>query len=178
MTSPQALAGATMGGTVVGNLLQGFGQDQADQAQAAASQYKAGVALLNKQINEQNANWAVESGQAQGQMQGMKSRQQIAQTKTVQSASGFDVNSGTGAKVRSDQTNIAQYDQNVINWNASKTAYGYETKATMDQAESELDTAAASSESEAGNLAMVGSFINAGTSVSSKWLQANQTGIF
>ena len=47
MTSPQALAGATMGGTVVGNLLQGFGQDQADQAQAAASQYKAGVALLN-----------------------------------------------------------------------------------------------------------------------------------
>ena len=178
MTVPTAIAGAAMGGTIVGNLMQGFGQDQADQAQAAANTYKAGVAQLNRQINEQNANWAVEAGQAQGMQQGMKSRQEIAQTKVTQAASGFDVNSGTNKQVREDQSTIAQYDQNVINWNAAKTAYGYETKATMDTAESTLDTMAASSEKEAGNLALIGSFVNAGTSVASKWMQAKQIGMF
>lgn len=177
MGAPQALLGAVTAGTVVGNLMQGFGVDQADQAQAAANTYKAGVAQLNRQINQQNANWAVEAGEAQGMQQGMKSRQEIAQTKTVQAASGFDVNSGTNEKVREDQNTIAEYDQNVINWNAAKTAYGYETKATMDQAESQLDLMGAASEKEAGNMALIGSFINAGFSVSSKWMQAKQIGM-
>lgn len=178
MAAPAAIGAVAMGGSLIGNLMQGFGQDQADQAQAAASTYKAGVAQLNKQINEQNAAWAIESGGVQAQIQGMKSRQQIAETKVTQAASGFDVNSGTGERVREGQTNVAQFDQNVISWNAAKTAYGYETKATMDVAESNLDMMAAQSEKEAGDLAMVGSFVNAGTSVASKWMQAKQIGMF
>lgn len=177
MTIPTALFGAVTAGTVVGNLMQGTGQNAADQAQAEASKYKAGVAQLNKQINEQNANWAVEAGGAQAQVQGLKSKQQIAETKVTQSASGFDVNTGTGEKVREDQTDVARYDQNVISWNAKKIAYGYETKAVMDQAESTLDLAAAEGEKEAGEMALLGSYINAGTSVASKWMQAKQTGM-
>lgn len=177
MTAPAAIAGVAMGGTVVGDLIQGYGQDQAAQAQAAASTYRAGVAQLNKQINEQNAAWAVESGGAQAEAEGLKSKQQIAETKVIQSASGFDVNSGTGGEVRREQSNIAQYDQNVISWNALKTAYGYETKATMDQAESTLELSSAATEKEAGQMALLGSYVNAGTSVASKWMQAKQIGM-
>lgn len=178
MAAPAAIGAVAMGGTLIGNLMQGFGQDKADQAQAAASTYKAGVAQLNKQIDQQNAAWALEAGGEQAAAQGMKSRQQIAQTKVTQAASGFDVNSGTGEKVREDQSSIAQYDQNVISWNALKTSYGYETKSTMDQAETNLDLSAAASEKEAGDLALTGSFVNAGTSVASKWMQAKQIGMF
>lgn len=178
MTVPAAIGGVGIAGSAIGSLVSGFGQDQAQQAQAAANTYKAGVAQLNKQINLQNAAWATEAGGEQAAASGMKSRQQIAETKVTQAASGFDVNSGTGEKVRQDQTNVAQYDQNVISWNAAKTSYGYETKATMDTAEAQLDTMAASGEKEAGDLALTGSFINAGSSVASKWLQGSQLGMF
>lgn len=178
MASAGVVAGAGIAGSVAGNLLSGFGQNAADQAQAAASTYKAGVAKLNSQIATQNAAWATEASAAQGVTQGMKSRQQIAGTKITQAASGFDVNSGTGATVRQQQVTTAQYDQNVIAWDGAKQAYGYETKATMDTAEATLDTSAASSESEAGNLAMIGSFINAGSSVATKWSQGTRSGAF
>jgi hypothetical protein len=178
MASPQVLAGGSIGGAGAGGIIGGIGSLLSGQSQAAASTYKAGVAQLNKQINTQNAAWASEAGQIQAQESGMKARSQIGQTKVVQAASGFDVNSGTGSKVRQDQSTVADYDQNVIQWDAAKTAYGYETKATMDQAQSNLDVMAASSETEAGELGMATSFINAGSSVSSKWLQASQAGVF
>lgn len=177
MTAPTAIVGAVTGGTVVGDLIQGYGQDQAQQAQAAASQYRAGVALLNKQINEQNAAWAREAGDVQTQISGLKSRQQIGETKVIQAASGFDVNTGTAANVRADQTNIAEFEQNTIRWNAAKEAYGYETKATMNQAESTLDVMSAENEQEAGQMALLGSYINAGTSVADKWMQARSIGM-
>lgn len=173
-----AVAGTVMAGTLVGGIIQGIGADQSAQAQAAASTYRAGVAQLNRQINQQNAAWAIEAGGTQAEVSGLKSRSEIAQTKVAQAASGFDVNTGTSEKVREDQSSIAAFDQNVIRWDAAKTAYGYETKATMDVAESQLDLASAAQEREAGQLAMLGSFINAGTSVSSKWMQAKQLGMF
>lgn len=179
MTVPaSALAGTAMAGTLTGGIIQGLGANTSAQAQAAASTYRAGVAQLNKQINQQNANWALEAGQDQAAEQGMKARTEIGQTKVAQAASGFDVNSGTGEKVREDQSTVAQYDQNVIKWDAAKTSYGYETKAAMDEGEAGLDVAAASNEQTAGQFAMLGSFINAGSSVASKWQQASQMGTF
>jgi hypothetical protein len=178
VASPQVLAGGSIGSAAAGGIIGGIGSLLSGQSQAAASTYKAGVAQLNKQISLQNASWATEAGAIQSQEAGMKARSQIGQTKVVQAASGFDVNSGTNAKVRQDQSTVADYDQNVIRWDASKTAYGYETKAMTDQAQSTLDTMAASSEAEAGELGAATSFINAGSSVSSKWLQASQAGVF
>jgi len=51
------------------------------------------VALLNTQINEQNASLARRL-EGKAEVEGLKSREAIASTKVVQSASGFDVNSG------------------------------------------------------------------------------------
>src|SRR5712672_1076501 len=102
-----AIVGGVMGATAIGGLLTGIGQADSANAQAAAYRYKSGVALLNKQINEQNANWATQAGDIQAQESGMKSRQEIGETKVVQAASGFDVNSGTNEKIREDQSSIA-----------------------------------------------------------------------
>lgn len=169
--------GATLGLTALGSVVQGMGAQESAQAQAQAYQYKAGVALLNKQINEQNARWAVDAGGVKAEEYGLKSKEEIAQTKVVQGASGFDVNSGSTEAVRDTQTQVAQYDQNVIRWDAAKTAYGYQTKATMDEAEANLDQMAAQQQKEAGALGMLSSFITGASSVGAKWMQAKQIGM-
>lgn len=172
------LAAVAIGGTIVGGIVGGIGAEQSAEAQAAASQYKAGVALLNKQINQQNASWALQAGETQAQISGIKAGQQIADTKVQQAASNLDVNTGTAAQVRADQATISAFEQNTIRWNAAKEAYGYETKAAMNQGEAGLDQAAAQDEKTAGEFAMASSFINAGTSVASKWSQASSAGVF
>ncbi len=163
---------ATAGGAVIG----GIGAEKSGQANAAAYRYNAGVALINKQINEQNASWATQVGDTKAMLSGLKSREAIASTKVVQSASGFDVNSGSNERVRDTQTNVAQFDQNVIRWDAAKTSWGYESKSTTDVAESNLDKMAASQSEEAGFLGMMGSFISGAGNVAGKWMQGKSSG--
>jgi len=63
-------------------------------SQRRSYRYKAGVALLNKQINEQNASWATQAGGAKAQVEGMKSREAIASTKVVRPPPVLTFNSG------------------------------------------------------------------------------------
>jgi hypothetical protein len=178
MVDPVTLGTVALVGTAVGGVVGGIGEEESGQAAAAASTYKAGVAQLNRKIAEQNAQWAIQAGGAQAEVKGMQEAQKIGQEKVVQAASGLDVNTGTTAKVRSDMVSASAYEQNVIRWDAAKTAYGYEVKAATDEAESNLDLMAASQQKTAGDIGMLTSFINAGTSVASKWSQGKSTGVF
>jgi hypothetical protein len=178
MVDPVTMAAVAIVGTAAGGVVSGMGAKESADAQAAAYTYKAGVAQINKQVNEQNASWAIQAGDTQAEEKGLHAKQQIGQEKVVQAASGFDVNTGTGARVRDDMSSVSAFDQNVIRWDAGKTAYGYEVKAATDTAESNLDQFAAAQSSEAGTISEIGSFINAGTSVASKWSQGKTSGAF
>lgn len=178
MADPVTLGGIGMAAGAAGGIVGGIGSLISGNAQAAASTYKAGIATLNSQINKTNANWALESGDVKGMESGLEAGQKIAQTKTVQSASGFDVTTGTNQIVRDTQTKAAQFDQNVIAWDASKTAWGFEAKAATDTAQANLDTMAAGTEKTAGQIGAVSSFLGAATSVASKWTQGNSIGMF
>lgn len=171
-------AAVSMGMSAAGGILGGIGAEKSGQASALAYRYKAAVALLNKQINEQNARWALDAGEIKSVESGLKSRQEIANTKVAQSASGLDINSGSAEAVRDTQTEVAQFDQNVIRWDAKKTSVGYSMKAKADQLQADADLAAADSAEKAGKVGMLTSFLNAGGSVASKWLQGNTIGIF
>lgn len=177
MANP-AVAAVSMGMNAAGGLLSGLGAKEEADANAAAYRYKAGIAMLNKQINEQNASWALQSGGIQSMEAGLKARQEIANTKVQQAASNLDVNSGSAKAVRDTQTEVTQFDQNVIKWDSEKAAYGYETKATMDVAEANLDQMAATQSEEAGDIKMVTSFLNAGSSVAGKWMQGKTAGMW
>jgi hypothetical protein len=179
MADPVSIA-ATVGmvGTAAGGIIGGLGAQESGQAAAGASTYKAGVALINKQVEDQNASWALQSGDSQAEVKGLQAGQKIGEEKVVQANSGFDVNTGTAAKVREDMSSAAVYDQNVIRWDAAKAAYGYEVKGVSDVAQSNLDLMAASQEKTAGDIGEITSFINAGSSVASKWSQGKSTGIF
>lgn len=171
-------AGVGIASGVAGGIVGSIGAKQSGEAQASAYRYKAGVALINKQINEQNASWALQAGDVQAETSGLRSKQQIGETKVVQAASGFDVNSGSNERVRESQTSVAQFDQNVIRWDAAKTAWGYESKAVTDQAESNLDMMAAESAHEGADIGMISSFISAAGNVSGKWMQGKSAGAF
>jgi len=172
------MAAVGIAGGAAGGIIGGLGAKEAGEAAAGASTYKAGVALLNKQVSEQNASWAVQAGDTQAEIKGLQAKQKIGQEKVVQAASGFSVNGGTGERVREDMSNVAAYDQNVIRWDAAKTAYGYGVKAASDTAENRLDLMAADQEREAGDIGEITSFINAGSNVASKWSQGKTTGLF
>jgi len=178
MADPLTLGTVAAVGSGIGGIVQGVGAKFSGEARGAAYRYKAGVALLNKQINEQNANWALESGDIKSMEEGLKAREEIGQTKAVQAASGIDVNTGSAAAVRDTQTKVAQFDQNVISWDASKTAWGFESKAATDLAESRLDLTSAETAEKAGTLAEIRSFIGGASSVAGKWYQGKSTGIF
>jgi len=178
MVSAAVLGGVGLVGTAVGGLIGGLGAKESGEAAARASTYKAGVALLNKQVAQQNASWAVQAGDTQAEMKGLQGAQKVGEEKVVQAASGFDVNTGTGARVREDMTTATAFDQNVIRWDAAKTGYGYEVKAASDEAESRLDLMAADQERTAGDTGEITSFINAGSSVASKWSQGKTIGVF
>lgn len=173
MASPVGVSALQIGG----GLLQGLGAETQGSAQAAASTYKAGVALLNKQIDQQNANFAIESGDIKAQETELQGEQVIANTTVTQAASGFVVGQGTNKAVTDSQRQALDFDENVIRWDASKTAWGFEAKAATDEAESNLDLMAAKSEKTAGEISMWTSFLNAGTNVAKTWMQASASGM-
>jgi len=172
-----ATAGVSMAMTAAGGIMSGLGANEAGQANADAYRYKAGVALLNKQVADQNASWATQVGAIKGEEAGLEAGQNIANTKVAQAVGNIDTQTGSAATVRATQTQTAQFDQNVISWDAAKTAYGYEVKGASDTAEAALDTSAAEQSETAGTINMATSFLNAGGSVASKWLQGKQAGM-
>ena len=176
MADPVTLV--AMGATAVGSVVSGIGAKYSGDANAAAYRYKAGVAMLNKQINDQNAKFSLQAGGIKGLEKGLEAGQEIGLTKAHQAASGIDVNTGTAADVRASQTKVAQFDQNVIEWDAEKTAYGYETRAATDVAEASLDSMSANVAERAGTISEIGSFLGGASSVSSKWMQGRGVGIF
>lgn len=169
MTSPVLSAGQAVVGAY-GSLISGG-------ANAAMYNYKAGMAMINKTIADQNAQYDIQSGGISAEEKGLQGAQSIGATKVAQSGAGIDVNSGTAAVVRQNQTSAVAEDQSIIRWNAAKKAYGQEVQGAQDVAEATLDTASASNAITAGRIGALSSILGGASSVASKWSQANTLGM-
>lgn len=178
MVAPAALGAISLGASALGGATSAFGSIMGGQSQAAMYNYQAGIAQINQQIMQQSADYATAAGEVSAQESGMKTRAQIGQTIAQQGAGGLAVGGGSNARVVSSELALGQEDQALIRSNAARQAYGYEVQGVQDTAQSQLDTMAASKSQTAGLLGAAGSILGAAGSVSSKWLQASQTGIF
>lgn len=177
MADPATMLGVSTATSIGSSIIGGIGAGQTASANAAAYRYKAGLALMNQKINKQNAAWAREAGDINAEISGVKSRQEIGGTKARQGATGLDVNTGSAAQVREDQGAVAKFEQGMIRYDASKTAYGYEVKAATDEAESRMMEAAARSSEKAGRLGIISSILGGATSVAGKWFDASRSGV-
>jgi hypothetical protein len=140
--------------------------------------YQAGIAEMNRQVQLQNASYERYIGEVKAQELGMKTRAEVGATLAAQGASNLDVSSGSGVRVRESELELGQYDQAITRANAYHRAYGMEIQAATEEAKEQMALASASTAREAGTIGAISSILGGVSSVSSKWLQGQQTGVF
>jgi hypothetical protein len=173
-----ALGAVGIGATLAGGITSAIGAEKSGAAQQQSYNYQAGVAQLNSQIDLQNADYARGQGETQAMQYGLKAGQQQAQIKNQQAASGLDVNSGSAVAVQQSQKLITGIDTAQIRSNAAKVAYDYDVKSTMDLNQSTLDVMAGQNAKTAGDISAASSILGTVGSVSSKWAQGSQMGLW
>lgn len=177
MTSPANLAMGSLAGNAAGGILGAFGKFAEGSATSDMYNYRAGVALANRQIALQNADYAIGAGEQSAMEYGLKAGQTKGAIRAAQGASGLDVGGQSATDVRTGQDLKTKFDESTIRNNAARVAYGYQVEASQDEAQSNLDKMAASKSKTAGIIGGMGSLISGATGVADKWLQMGQYGI-
>lgn len=147
-------------------------------AKADAYKYQSSMAWQNAAIAKQNQKYALDVGEQQAEKQGIAGAAQAGQIKAGQAASGVDVNTGSAKEVQTSQHLVSQMDLNTIREKAAKTAYDFSVQATNYENQAKGYSKAANNAKTEGVLGAVSSFIGTVGSVSSKWLQGNQLGMW
>lgn len=145
------IAAASIGASALGSIAQG-------NQQAAAGKYNAQVQFNNAKIAQQNATFAGEQGAANAATEQQKTRAQVGEIKAAQAANGIDVNKGSAVDVRSSAAELGELNAITIRSNAARQAYGFQTQAASDMAQSQLDKQQAKYDRQAG-------YIKAGTTL-------------
>ena len=171
MADPVTLAAIALVGTAVGSAVKGGGELYKGFADAASYKYQSGVAAVNQKIALQNAEFSRAVGESQAERSGIKTAQEVGQTKATQGASGFRAGEGSGGKVIESEQMIGEAEQNTLRSNASRAAYGHEVEAINFGAQSKLYSMASTTSKVSGSINAASSFLGGASSTSDKWLQ-------
>jgi hypothetical protein len=174
----EAMAVVGLGATIAGGITQAAGAKAAGQAALAQNNYQAGVAEINSKIAKQNADYARNNGEIQAQNYGIKASQRTGMIRAGQGASGVDVNSGSAVDVRASQEKTSQMDLTQIRMNAVKAAYDFDAQAVGFDNQAGLYRMAGANAVTASNYQATASILGTVSSVSSKWMQGSQMGMF
>lgn len=154
-----------------------YGAIESGHASAASANYQSQVAANNAIIAQQNANLASAAGNAQASNQQIRTAAQVGAIKSAQAASGLDINSGSDLDVQSSAKMLGELDALTIRNNAARQAYGYQTQATSEQAQSGLQQAKAAGDITAGTIGGGGSILGGASSVANKWAMYQTVGV-
>lgn len=178
MGDPTKIGQAGLGATAGGSIMSAFGALSSGFANSNMFSYQAGIANLRAQIAQQNAEFAVQTGEQQSALAGMSQAQTMGKVVAAQSTSGTDVNSGSNKQIRSSLQSTNQLDTTIIRSNAAKTAYGFQTDAAVDTAQASVYSSAATNSLVAGAMGFGSSILSGIGSVSGEWLQGNKVGLW
>jgi hypothetical protein len=169
-----ATAAAVAG--IVGSAVTATGVAESGAATANAANYSAQVAANNAVAARQNAQYAIESGNAQATATSLKNASTAGKITTGQAASGVDVNEGSAVNVQASERELGQLDTETILNNANLQAYGYRTQATGYQSQSELEAAEAQQAPIGADLAAGGTVLSGASGVANKWAGMSPNG--
>ena len=178
MGDAKQMAQTSLGANAGGSILGAFGALSSGIANSNMYSYQSGIAKLNQQIDLQNAEFAVQTGEQRALGAGLKQAQQMGQIKASQASSGFDVNTGSGKQVQTSQAKLNRLDTDIIRSDAAKTAYGYKEAATVAGAQSTAYQSASSQSLIAGGIGAASSILGGVGSVASMWTQGQRVGLF
>jgi hypothetical protein len=174
MADPISLAAMVSGGaSAAGAAVGAIGSLKQGAAQSNMYNYQAGVAKANAVIAQQDAVYATQAGEVEGQQSGMRTRAEVGQTRAAYGAG--NISGGSPSRVEASEVKIGQQNEGIIASNAAKRAYGFNVKAAEDTATAQIDYSAAKTSTEAGTLGAVSSIIGGVGQVASKWMQAGQS---
>ncbi len=140
-----AIALAGTAASAVGSIAQG-------QAAAQAAAYNAQIQANNAKIATENASLAGAEGSANVEAKSLQTRAKVGAIEANQAAAGIDIGSGSATDVRQSATQVGALEALNIRANATRQAYGYQTQAASDLAQSELDKKESSYDKSAGYL--------------------------
>lgn len=178
MADPATLALVSIGSSTASGVLGAVGSVMGGSSQSSMYKYQAGVARINRQIAEQNAAYARYAGEFEAQRSGMKTRFERGQTITTQSGRGIAVGEGSAARVVDSISDVGRQEQRTIRANAARRAYGYDVEAAQQEATANMYGKAAQRSKMASYIQAGSSLLSSAASVSGKWMQASQAGIF
>ncbi len=178
MVNPSMVGGAGIGASVGGTILSVLGAKQTGEAQQQQFGYQAGMARVAKQVALQNKDYALTTGETENRMYGMRAGNVMGKIKAAQGASGLDIGSGSAVKVREGQQLVTNMDEATIRANTARKAYGYDVEAAQDEAQAGLYDMAGANAKKATKLNIASSLLSGVGSVSSKWLQGKQVGLW
>lgn len=162
--APVALGVASLLASVGGTVMQA-------QAQSQSAAYNAQVARNNQTIANQNAGLALEQGQQAEETQKIKTGEMISGIEAGQAASGVNPNEGSPLNVRISAAETGDLDAETIRYNANLQAQNLQYQGSMYGSQAQLDQSQ-------GQYGVAASILGGASSVSSKWLQYNQSGVF
>ncbi len=166
---PSTLAIASIGSSIIGTGVQAIGAANSADAARQNAAYQAAVARNNQIIAEQNADYAAKAGASAVTRQQLRERDRVSGITAALGASGFDVNTGSPAKVRSSASEIGQLDVENEAQKAALNVYGFRSQATNYGAQAGLYRQEADQASTAGLFSAGGSLLSGFGSLSSKW---------
>lgn len=176
--NPTQIGALGMGATTGGGLLSAGGSIASGFSNSHMFGYQSALARLKAQVADQNAEFAIQTGEQQAVKTGLAQGQRMGAIRAAQGASGFDVNSGTNKQVRESQQMIDRMDLAQIRSNAARTAYGYKIEGAMASSEAEAYSLASTNAIIAGGIGAGSSILGSAASVSSEWLQGARVGLW
>lgn len=172
------IAIAEMGLSLLGGMASASGAKQQANAQAQASLYQAGVAEENKKIAQQYANYELGMGQYNAQQQSQITADTIGTQKSVQAASGLDVNMGTLVDVRARTAEVGAMDSLTLLANAQRKAFGYQMDAYNFESDAGLLRLQSSNAKKSGKISAASSLLGGVAGAADKWGKMSSVGIF
>lgn len=163
-------------GSLVTSTMGAIGQYASGHAKAEAANYNAQLAIQNAQVQKQNATIANQSGSQQAAMQSLKTRAALGSERTNQAASGININSGSATDTQASTHELGALDAMQIRTNAAREAYGYNVKATNEEAQGSLDKYESKYDEQAGILQAGTTFLSAGEDAANKFAKLQMAG--
>lgn len=133
--------------------------------------YQAAVAKNNQTIAGMNATLALQQGQQAAQAKQRQTSELIGKERAAAGASNVELDSGSPLRIQKDTAELGELDTLTIQNNAARQAWNYRAQGAAFGAE-------ASQDETAGNLNAFASLIGGASSVSGKWSQYQNSGVF
>jgi len=170
------LAEASIAASVIGGVVQAYGQFQQGQSQKAEAEYRAALERNNSIRANQLAADALDRGEEDTREEALRGRLLIGQMRAVLAGSGQVVDEGTAGQLVIDQTETNALDEAKVRNNAAREAQEFRIQASQFSQSAELLQFSGDNAARAGAFAAGGTLLSTVGKVSGKWYQFRKEG--